>query len=89
MTNDLFNTMIDANRKEQEAYVHYLLAHKEAEDAREEYLMSIKTEEEKKKEFIEAVEALKTVEERINFILENQDMMVNIFFPDYYISLKG
>ena len=50
--------------------------------------MSIKTEEEKKKEFIEAVEALETVEERINFVLENQDMMVNIFFPDYYISLK-
>lgn len=90
----LFKQMVEAGRKAQVAEIEHLIAKREYESAIGAYKLELQYQEEKKQEYLENVEALKTVEERIMYVLDNQDALLELFFSDeeiekYKKRLKG
>lgn len=90
----LFNQMVEAGRKAQVAEIEHIIAKRDYENAVDAYKLELQYQEKKKQEFIENIETLETVEERIKYVLDNQDNLLSLFFNDeeiekYKKGLKG
>ena len=82
----LFNKMVEAGRKAQVAEIEHLIAKREYESAIGAYKLELQYQKEKKQECIDNIEALETVEERIKYVLDNQDNLLELFFNDEEIE---
>lgn len=82
----LFNKMVEAGRKHQEKEIEYIIAKRDYESAVGAYRLELEYQKEKKQEYLESIEALKTVEERIMYVLDNQDALLELFFTDEEIE---
>lgn len=79
-TEKLFKTYVKAMAQKNEKELDYIIAKNDAEQAYKAYKEACAEEEQLKQDFIDNVKALETVEEKIMYVLDNKDYLLELFF---------
>ena len=82
----LFEKMIEAGRVANVAEIEHLIAKRDYESAVGAYRLELQYQKEKEQEFLNNIEALETFQERVMYILDNQDELLKLFYTDEEIE---